>query len=508
MKYIDPSFEIISQEPGSLMGLYDHIEKVARTCYKSEDRIQYTGYPFEDIATVDLAGNVVKTLAEDTYHSATAEGFVQRLVNSHHGAMLEHATVYLTILEKTVSNRVDLQDIVQFYIDNPFSEVVTKITPDKSLIHYITTNYRVVVENHRMSDMKYFSTPQKHHLRRYTVRFITDRGVANEFVRHRIMSFGQESTRFCVTGDTIPTYKDPHNHYTIEELYNDKISGNKFSGILIEVLNLETGILEYSPIKNIFYNGVKKVYKLTTKLGYSLKCTADHKIYTPTGWKELQELSVNDAIYVNGVNLMTVCGTCHQRIHHQSLKTLHADTVITIEEVGELPVYDLEIDKYHNYVANGIIVHNCTYSKSKFGGEISVIRPWWMPEEMLDMASPGPYSDTHGWHILNGKTNNIFDIDETTAIMTNGFIDIEKIYTKVTTTGENGTKGKVLLAQDARHILPLGLKTELVVTGFLEAWQKFFNLRYFGTTGAPHPEAKRLAEPLYNEFTRRHFFEN
>ena len=346
MKYIDPSFEIISQEPGSLMGLYDHIEKVARTCYKSEDRIQYTGYPFEDIATVDLAGNVVKTLAEDTYHSTTAEGFVQRLVNSHHGAMLEHATVYLTILEKTVSNRVDLQDIVQFYIDNPFSEVVTKITPDKSLIHYITTNYRVVVENRRMSDMKYFSTPQKHHLRRYTVRFITDRGVANEFVRHRIMSFGQESTRFC------------------------------------------------------------------------------------------------------------------------------------------------------------------TYSKSKFGGEISVIRPWWMPEEMLDMASPGPYSDTHGWHILNGKTNNIFDIDETTAIMTNGFIDIEKIYTKVTTTGENGTKGKVLLAQDARHILPLGLKTELVVTGFLEAWQKFFNLRYFGTTGAPHPEAKRLAEPLYNEFTRRHFFEN
>ena len=30
-----------------------------------------------------------------------------------------------------------------------------------------------------------------------TVRFIIDRGISHEFVRHRMMSFAQESTRFC-----------------------------------------------------------------------------------------------------------------------------------------------------------------------------------------------------------------------------------------------------------------------------------------------------------------------
>lgn len=340
MKYIDPSFTIIPQLSGSKYGIFDHIEQVARTCYKSEDKIKYIDYPFEDIMTVDLDGNIVKRLEENNYHSTTAEAFVQRLINSKHGAMLEHATVYLTILEKTVSNRVDLQDIVQFYLNDKYSEVATKIRPDgKSLIHYITTNYRVIVENNRMSDMKYFSAPHKHHERRYTVKFITDRGVANEFVRHRIMSFGQESTRFCL------------------------------------------------------------------------------------------------------------------------------------------------------------------YSKNKFGGEITVIRPWWMPSEMVNMANPGPYSDSNGWHILNSEDNKIYDIDETTAIMTNEFINIEKVYNKITTA--DAVKGKVLLAQDARHILPLGLKTEIVITGFTDAWKKFFNLRYFGTTGAPHPEAKRLAEPLYKEFEQR-----
>lgn len=30
-----------------------------------------------------------------------------------------------------------------------------------------------------------------------TIKFITDRGVANEIVRHRIGSYAQESTRYC-----------------------------------------------------------------------------------------------------------------------------------------------------------------------------------------------------------------------------------------------------------------------------------------------------------------------
>ena len=52
-------------------------------------------------------------------------------------------------------------------------------------------------------------------------------------------------------------------------------------------------------------------------------------------------------------------------------------------------------------------------------------------------------------------------------------------------------------------MLPNALKTELVMTGFVSDWKHFFSLRALGTTGAPHPQAKELAEPLMKEFERR-----
>lgn len=68
MKLIKPSFEIIEQQPG-LEGIHKQIELAGRTCYKSEDKI-----------TPD-----------------SAKSFVDRMVKSGHGAMLEHGTVYLKI---------------------------------------------------------------------------------------------------------------------------------------------------------------------------------------------------------------------------------------------------------------------------------------------------------------------------------------------------------------------------------------------------------------------------
>ena len=57
--------------------------------------------------------------------------------------------------------------------------------------------------------------------------------------------------------------------------------------------------------------------------------------------------------------------------------------------------------------------------------------------------------------------------------------------------------------QEARVVLPLDTNTELVHTAFLSDWKHFFDLRALGTTGAPHPDAKIIALPLYEEFKRR-----
>lgn len=50
--------------------------------------------------------------------------------------------------------------------------------------------------------------------------------------------------------------------------------------------------------------------------------------------------------------------------------------------------------------------------------------------------------------------------------------------------------------QQARAILPTALKTEIVITTNLKEYIHILNLRYKGTTGAPHPDIKVIAERI------------
>lgn len=159
MKLIKPSFEILEQG-FSIDDIYKHIELCGRTCYKSTDKIT----------------------------ESSAKPFVDRMINSKHYAMLEHGTVYLTIPNKNVSRSL----LIYKYEINPYSKVV--LTDDNI---YITTNYRVIIENNWNDHLKYVTAPSKFHARRITVKFVCNRQVSHEFVRHRVFSFAQESTRYC-----------------------------------------------------------------------------------------------------------------------------------------------------------------------------------------------------------------------------------------------------------------------------------------------------------------------
>lgn len=144
MRLIKPSFEIIEQQPG-ILGLYKQIELAGRTCYKSEDKI--------------------------TPDSAAA--FVDRMIKSGHGAMLEHGTVYLRIpIYAATSYKIDE------YKDNPYSK--TQINLNGESCYYITTNMRVLVEHDWLNDLKYICEPTEYHEKRITVRFICDRGVSHK----------------------------------------------------------------------------------------------------------------------------------------------------------------------------------------------------------------------------------------------------------------------------------------------------------------------------------------
>ncbi len=155
MKINQPSFEIWEQQPGT-DGVYRQVERCGRVCYKSENH-----------QTAD-----------------SARPFVERMIASEHTAMLEHATVYLTLDEH--------DDRTELYRQNRFTHV--NLVDGKA---YITTNLRVLVENGRMDDLKELCEPTALHERRVTVHFTTQVAITREFNRHRVNSMAEQSTRYC-----------------------------------------------------------------------------------------------------------------------------------------------------------------------------------------------------------------------------------------------------------------------------------------------------------------------
>lgn len=162
MRLINSGLEILEQQPG-LDGMYKQIELAGRTCYKSEDKI-----------------------TEDS-----AKAFVDRMIKSGHGAMLEHGTVYLD-LPNSARDFCAVED----YAINKYSRLV--VIEENGMFHnYVTTNLRVLVENNWLDDLQYICEPTEYHEKRVTVKWTCDRVTGESFLRHRVFSFARESTRYC-----------------------------------------------------------------------------------------------------------------------------------------------------------------------------------------------------------------------------------------------------------------------------------------------------------------------
>lgn len=102
----------------------------------------------------------------------------------------------------------------------------------------------------------------------------------------------------------------------------------------------------------------------------------------------------------------------------------------------------------------------CNYSKEKFGGELSFIRPYYIDD--LSEEARDAISDSCLW--------------------------AEKLYLQLIKDG--------LRPEQARCVLPLCLKTEIVLTANYREWRNIFKLR---TPVAAHPQMRELMCPLLKE---------
>lgn len=188
MQFVQASVNLETQ-PADFDGMMKHIELCGRVSYKSEDKI----------------------------NEESCQKFLKMLIKRGHTSTCEHGTVYLT-----VPNTDEFKSEIELLTKLKYTDVVS----DDGHI-YITTNYRVVLQNNISLDLvgKFWSNPTKH-ICRVTIRVVCSRGVGYELVRHRVLSFTQESTRYCNYS------KDKHGgciKYIIPSWIDDIENGETFT---------------------------------------------------------------------------------------------------------------------------------------------------------------------------------------------------------------------------------------------------------------------------------------
>jgi thymidylate synthase (FAD) len=191
MLIISPQCNLVPQEPG-MQGVLEQIEKAGRVCYKSEGKTKY----------------------DSNGRSLTAAKFFEQVVRIRkHGSVAEHGTVYMVIDVNLADGPwKKLDEIWDFYRNNPHSRILGKVINKDRCRYFITTNYRVILENDRMDDLQYMvDEPEPEHYKRYTFNVVTSIDISREWNRHRSMSISEQSTRFCDYLD-IPKF-DGHVKY-------------------------------------------------------------------------------------------------------------------------------------------------------------------------------------------------------------------------------------------------------------------------------------------------------
>lgn len=132
----------------------------------------------------------------------------------------------------------------------------------------------------------------------------------------------------------------------------------------------------------------------------------------------------------------------------------------------------------------------CNYSKDKFGGEVTFCIPSWLDLE----------EGSYDWNTYFGDWRWI---DITSPIkdqfVANCFYN-EKQYLDLINQGWQ--------PQQAREVLPLCTATEIIHTTFVSDWKHFFDLRYFGTTGKPHPNMVELSTLMKEEAEKYGIWDN
>lgn len=175
---------------------------------------------------------------------------------------------------------------------------------------------------------------------------------------------------------------------------------------------------------------------------------------------------------------------CEPTEHHQRRITLKFTTNIGVTREGNRHRVNSIAEESTRY---------CNYTKEKFGGEINICKPSWIQDTIeIDVLKERTNQDWVGIisQICDSELDGLGMLDNPIEYYGASLAFANICYNNLIRLGWQ--------AQQAREVLPLGTKSDIVYTAFASDWKHWFDLRLFGVTGKPHPNMREVAVMAYN----------
>ena len=120
---------------------------------------------------------------------------------------------------------------------------------------------------------------------------------------------------------------------------------------------MEDGYIKLVPIESVLASGVKETFELVTESGKRVRATTKHPFLTPTGWKKLKELKVNDEVLVDIGRVKTGRTKLKDKeirglIHHPFARS--RERVIEHRLIMEAHLNDLTLESFVNLCKTGL----------------------------------------------------------------------------------------------------------------------------------------------------------
>lgn len=310
--------------------------------------------------------------------------------------------------------------------------------------------------------------------------------VFREFMRHRV--------GFCLAGDTaIALESDSGPRYTtIADLYRRWHVGVEASVQRDQVrcFNEETLRPQRARILDVIESGAKPLLRLETETGLVVRCSTDHAIFTPDGWRKAGELAAGD--YVFGAGFAGVPNpeqALAERDGGAAAAVPHR--LALVADDGVEMTYDLSVQgPWHNFLANGIVVHN---SYNEESGRYRRLEPvFYVPgpdRKLVQQGKPGRYV------FVDGTAEQQKLVDEATRAVCTGAY---QAYLEMLEAG--------IAREVARGVLPVSIYSSMYATCNARALMHFLSLRTKREDSAfpsfPQREIEMVAERMEAIFAK------